>query len=177
MREILLMKRNSFVYVFKSTQVFCVCFLFTFMISCHDNYTKLLKFLSIFVFFIDAACHCCICSNDCFHSNTNGCWCAPWELFYGFIVLFTHHTSRWWISGTIYDCIKTCSDLQAKGVVFFSCLGLYNSICCFKDSAFIVGIFHLDNTFLLCHWLSPEIGRLVFDGMLTMFPNFSFVYC
>lgn len=118
----------------------------------HDNYTQ----LSQVAFIIHAACHRCICSNDCFHSNTNGCWCGPWELLHGFVVLFTRHSSGWWISRTIYDCIKTCSYLQAKRVVLFSCMGLYNTICCFKDSTFIVGIFYLDIPLLLRHWLQPR---------------------
>lgn len=68
-REFLLMKRNSFIYVFKSVQVASLLIFFFLSDSLSIWSTT---FRGIFVFFHPAAGHHCFNNNDGFPPNSNG---------------------------------------------------------------------------------------------------------
>lgn len=172
-RELLLMKRNSFVYVFKTSQVILLtsasfhsspsllpfssdgtmfCVIPVNVIALNMMY-KALKFFKHVKIFLSAAYRCCNNHNDCIFEESDAYWCPSWELLHGSPFLCSCYTSCWWDSRDVYDCCKTWSFLQAERVAFLSSMGLCNSSQYSKDSSFIPGISCLDVSHLLCHWI------------------------
>jgi len=97
-------------------------------------------FLLLYTFFFDAvpsylkaslgslstASDHCFNNNDCLPAHKDGCWCDPCKLLHERFILCIDYIIFWWNPRVAYDCIPTCSFLQAERVMLLPCLGL----CC-----------------------------------------------
>ena len=203
-REFLLMKRNSFIYIFKTAQVKICTFLYVHRsilllllfffggggggavkIYSHSSYCihflfllclKALQNLTGLILFLQLFIIACITMTVFVYSD--GYWSSSWKLLYGCPVLCSYPPSCCWDSRVVRHCSKAWNIIQTKIILFLPSLGLCDSCKCFKGSHFICWISTLEISYLLCFGYSPEAQRWAWQENVNLslhFPYFWFI--
>lgn len=122
-RELLLMKRNLFVYVFKMFQVSKENYLKCFLCFQHFMSELMMLFLMNFSAYFHWVHNSDNFSKDRDASRYNNRW---WD-FYGSFVLYSTYGNVQWVRRAYNDYLETTCLLQAKGPSLLSFVGIFST--------------------------------------------------